>query len=62
MYTKNAFSFLKEPGLDLGLYEDRLSKFVSYDPIRGVIEIDGPKATRDDIGTYELSYYINFSN
>ena len=35
---------------------------MSYDAIRGLIVFDGPKATREDIGTYELRYYITFSN
>ena len=60
-YT-NAFGFLKTPGLDLGLYGERLSKFVSYDAIRGLIIIDGQKAVREDIGEYELRYYVTFSN
>ena len=60
-YT-NAFGFLKTPGLDLGLYGKRLSKFVSYDAIRGLIIIDGQKAIRQDIGEYELCYYVTFSN
>ena len=62
VHVDNVYGFLKEPGLDLGLYEDRLSHIVSYDPIRGLIVIDGPKATRDDIGTYELRYFVTFSN
>ena len=58
----NTFGFLKEPGLDLGLYKFRLEKFISYDPISELIWINGPEATREDIGTYELRFYVTFSN
>lgn len=62
MNFKNAYGYLKQPGLDFGLFRDPVANFVSYDPIRGLIVIDGKNVTRADEGEYTLRYFVTFSN
>ena len=39
-----------------------MEKFVSYDPFSKEILINGPEATREDIGIYDLRFYVTYSN
>jgi hypothetical protein len=42
----NTFSYIKDPGLQLGLNRDRLKNFVSYDPLVNEIKIEAAKTKK----------------
>ena len=60
--TNDTFGFVRESGLVLGVYKTRLEKFLSYDPLANEMTIEAAKTSREDIGTYDIIFYVTFSN
>ena len=60
--TQNAYGFRSEVGLDLGVWEKRLSQVVSYDEMSNLMTLTGENATEEYAGVYSVRLVTRYYN